>query len=192
MAPGGKRKGKREDQWGLEAPFDQPSSLEELLEAQPFTEAGGADSVTAGTRIPRWLFRRVMKLVETPGSPYELASDVYRDAIYVGLRVINMRLRVAKDWSIETKLAAIAQDTEVMRRMRSQVDALASGLDSLVKEGEQEKAAEKLSEYVAAAVELEDDWVRSRLLKMLRENRMVSDVAKLCPVEVRRALSEAK
>ena len=183
-----KRKDKKQDQWELEAPFDQPASLEELVEAQPFSEAGGSDSITAGTRVPKWIFRRVQKLLETLGSPYEVASDVYRDAIYLGLRIIFMRFRTTKDWGVESKLAAIAIDTEVMKRTRSQIDTVSSGLDNLIKEGEPEKAAEKLSEYISAAVEMDDDWVKSRLFKMLRENEVITNIAKLCPPDVRKLL----
>lgn len=187
---GDKPKKKQKPQWELEAPFDYPASLEELLESPPFTEAGGTDSSTAGTRIPKWLFRRVQKLVEMSGTPYELASDVYRDAIYLGLRVIHMRHKTARDWSIETKMAAIVSETDVMRRTRSQVDGLSSGLDNLMKEGEPEKAAEKLGEYVSAAIELENDWVRGRLFKMLRESKVVSEVSMHCSQEIRKMIKD--
>lgn len=181
-----KKKDSKKDQWDLEAPFDRPSSIDELIEAQPFTEAGGADSVTAGTRIPKWLFRRAAKLTEVKGSPYELVTDVYRDAVYLGLRIIFMRYKTTHDWGVESKLANIAIDTEVMKRARSQIDTLASGLDSLMKEDEVEKAAEKLGEYVSAVVEMEDDWVKSRLFKMLRGNKVVVEIARHCTSEVRK------
>lgn len=179
-----KKKKDEKPQWALEAPFDHPASLDELLECPPFTEAGGSDSTTAGTRIPKWLFRRVMKLTELRGTPYELASDVYRDAIYLGLRIIHMRYKTAHDWSIETKMAAIVSETDVMKRVRSQVDSLSSGLDNLMKEGEPEKAAEKLEEYVSAGIELENEWVRARLFKMLRESKVVSEVSMHCSQDI--------
>lgn len=185
-----KKKEKPTDQWELEAPFDRPSSLEELVECQPFTEAGGSDSVTAGTRVPKWLFRRVAKLTETQGSPYEVASDVYRDAIYLGLRIIFMRYRTTRDWGVESKMAAIAMDTEVMKRTRAQVDIVAGGLENLLMEEEPEKAAEKLSEYVSAGVEMDDEWVKSRLFRMLRENDVITKVAKMCSSDVRKAINE--
>jgi len=185
-----KKKDKKQDQWELEAPFDRPASLEELVEAQPFTEAGGSDSVTAGTRIPKWMFRRVAKLTETTGSPYEVASDVYRDAIYLGLRVIFMRFHTTKDWGVESKLAAIAMDTEVMKRTRARVDLLAGGLENLLMEDEPEKATEELSEYVSAGVEMDDEWVKSRMFRMLRENETIMKVAKMCSAEVRKTLKE--
>lgn len=185
-----KKREKLKPHWELEAPFDYPSSLEELLESPPFTEAGGSESSTAGTRIPKWLFRRVMKVVELQGTPYELASDVYRDAIYLGLRIIHMRYKTAHDWSVETKMASIVSETDVMRRIRSQVDGLSSGLDNLMKEGEPEKAAEKLEEYISAAIELENEWVRSRLFKMLRESKVVSEVSMHCSQDVRKIIRE--
>lgn len=185
-----RRRKAEKPQWELEAPFDQPASLDELLEAPPFTEAGGGDSITAGTRIPRWLFRRVAKLCETEGIPYEIASDVYRDAIYLGLRIIHMRYKTARDWSIETKMASIVSDAGIMRRIRKQVDDLASGLGNLIREDEIEKAAEKLEEYVSAAIELEDDWVRARLFKMLREDKTIHDTALHCSKEVQKLIKE--
>jgi len=186
----GKSKKKQKPQWELEAPFDYPASLEELLESPPFVEAGGSESSTAGTRIPKWLFRRVMKVVEMQGTPYELASDVYRDAIYLGLRVIHMRYKTAHDWSVETKMASIVSETDVMRRIRSQVDGLSSGLDNLMKEGEPEKAAEKLEEYISAAIELENEWVRGRLFKMLRESKVVSEVSVHCSQDIRKMIKD--
>lgn len=185
-----KTKKPEKPRWDLEAPFDYPASLEELLESPPFTEAGGSESTTAGTRIPKWLFRRVMMLVELRGTPYELASDVYRDAIYLGLRIIHMRYKTAHDWSIETKMASIVSETDVMRRVRSQVDGLSSGLDNLMKEGEPEKAAEKLGEYISAGIELENEWVRSRLFKMLRESKVVAEVALHCSSDVRNMIKD--
>lgn len=185
-----KSKKKQKPQWELEAPFDYPASLEELLESPPFTEAGGSESSTAGTRIPKWLFRRVMKVVEMQGTPYELASDVYRDAIYLGLRVIHMRYKTAHDWSVETRMASIVSETDVMRRIRSQVDGLSSGLDNLMKEGEPEKAAEKLEEYISAAIELENEWVRGRLFKMLRESKVVSEVSAHCSQDIRKMIRD--
>jgi len=185
-----KKKKLDKSQWDLEAPFDHPSSLDELLESPPFTEAGGTDSTTAGTRIPRWLFRRAMKLVELNGSPYELASDVYRDAIYLGLRVIHMRYSTPADWSVETRMASIVSETDVMRRIRGQVDGLSSGLDNLMKEDEHNRAAENLTKYVSAAMELEDEWTKARIFKMLRESKVVSDVSMCCSEDIRNIIRD--
>jgi len=185
-----KKEKPKKPHWQLEAPFDNPASLEELLESPPFTEAGGSDSTTAGTRIPKWLFRRVIKLTELAGTPYELASDVYRDAIYLGLRIIHMRYKTARDWSIETKMASIVSEADVMRRVRSQVDGLSSGLDNLMKEGEPEKAAEKLEEYISAGIELENEWVRARLFKMLRESKVVTEVSMHCSQDIKNMIRD--
>lgn len=180
-----KKKKTDKAKWELETPFEYPASLEELLESPPFTEAGGAESTTAGTRIPRWLFRRAMKFAEMTGTPYELASDVYRDAIYLGLRIIHMRYKAKQDWSVETRMASIVSETDVMKRIRGQVEGLSSGLDNLMKEEEPEKAAEKLEEYVSAAIELDDEWMRTRVFKMLRESKVVSDVSMHCSQDIR-------
>jgi len=185
-----KPKKKDKSQWELEAPFDQPASLEELIEASPFSEAGGADSVTAGTRIPRWLFRRVAKLSESPGTPYDIVSDVYRDAIYIGLRIIHMRHKIAQDWSVDAKLASVVSGAGLITRIRSQVDELATALDNLVKEGERDRAVEELENYVSAAVELDDGWRKTRTFKMMRDSKVIMDIAKHCSKTTKKTIDE--
>ena len=95
---------KRSDNaWEPEQQFDLAATLEELINEPPFKEVSGdtGDSVTSATRIPMWLYRRVVKLKELQGSPYELTSDVLRDALFIGLRILNMRYRVNPDWNVE-------------------------------------------------------------------------------------------
>lgn len=181
-----KKHRKSRSDWELESTFDAAATLEELINSPPFKESSGesGESITAGTRIPTWLHRRVVKLKEVQGSPYELNSDVLRDAVYVGLRILHMRFKMAKDWNVETKMAAIADAVGAGKRMRSQTRELTDGLEELCRDGDYDHAAERLTEYVLAAEELENNWHRKKVFSMLNGERVVRDVLKYCRKEV--------
>lgn len=185
-----KRKGK--DDWELEKPLDLAASLEELIEAPPFKEASDqyGHSATAGTRIPFWLERRLRGIVEMPGSPYGLMSDVFRDCIFIGARVIHMRYAMSKDWDVEARMAATVDAIGEARRIRKQFEDLASGLDEMHRDGDDNKAAEHLTDFVLAAVEIENDWHREKVFNLLQDNKTVRDIVKYCPVEVGKLMEQ--
>lgn len=177
----GKEEKKRES-WNPEAQFDLATTLEELINEPPFREVSGdtGDSMTAGTRIPLWLHRRVTRLKEMPGSPYDLQSDVLRDALYIGMRVLNMRYRMSQDWDVEAKMASIVDAASTSRRLKRQVKELVDGLDDLWRDGDEEHAAESLTNYIHSAVELESSWYRRKLFSLLKEDKTIQVVAKRC------------
>lgn len=186
---------KKDDAWEPEQQFDVTASLEELIHEPPFKEASddSGDSHTCGARIPMWLYRRVIKLREQSGSPYELDSDVVRDAVFVGLRVLNMRYRVNPDWDVESKMASIIDAASAARRLKQQVRDLADGLDDLMQDGDAERASQGLMRFVGAAIELESDWQRRRLFGMLKDDKVIHEVAKHCDPQIWKTIEkEAK
>jgi len=186
-------KGKSSD-WELEAALDLSVTLEDLISAPAFRDASDehGHSVTAGTRIPQWLHRRVVKLREMGGSPYELNSDVLRDALYLGLQILHMRYKVGEDWDVEKKMAAILDATGASRRIKEHVDEMVTGLEELTRGGDEEQAARRLTEYVYAAAALTNEWYRTKLFRLLQDSRVVRDVAKLCDKAVQRLILERK
>lgn len=181
---------KKVDDWELEAPLDLEATLEELMVAPPFKEASDqhGHSETAGTRIPNWLMRRVHKLLEMKGSPYELASDVLRDSIYVGMRILHMRYRMSADWDVEAKMAAVVDASGASRRIRGQFEDLEEGLEDLCRDGDHSKAAEKLSEYILAVIELENDWHRGKVFRLIDNSRVVREVADHCTSDIQKLI----
>lgn len=180
----------KESGWEPEQQFDLAATLGELLSEPPFKEVSGdtGDSITSATRIPTWLHRRVIKLKELPGSPYELTSDVLRDALYIGLRVLNMRYKVNPDWDVESKMAAVVDAAGTSRRLKRQLRELVDGLDDLWKEGDRRHAAESLARYIYAAVELNSQWYKRKLFSLLRNNDIIRAVAKECDPDVWRTI----
>ena len=185
------KKDKQDTGWEPEVAVDLAATLQELIDEPPFKEVSdeGGGSTTAGTRIPNWLLRRVVRLKELKHSPYDINSDVLRDAIYIGLRVLHLRYGLTPDWEVETKLAATVDAVSAGRRIRSQVEELVAGLDEMYRDGDVEKAARNLTEYVMAAVDLDSDWHKSRVFRILTTHRVVQDIDKNCNEAVQRLLS---
>jgi hypothetical protein len=177
---------KHDDAWEPEQQFDAAASLEELLHEPPFKEASdeSGSSHTAGARVPMWLYRRIIKLREQKGSPYDIDSDVVRDAIFVGLRVLNMRYRVNPDWDVESKMATIVDTASAAKRLKQQVRDLADGLGDLLQDGDTERASQGLIRFVGAAIELENSWQRRRLFGMLRDDKTITEIAKHCDPQI--------
>lgn len=185
------KKDKQSD-WELEAPFDLAATLDELISDSPFKQASdeSGQSTTAGARIPSWLQRRIVKIKELSGSPYELNSDVIRDALYIGMRVLHLRYRMTKDWEVETKMAAAVDATAFSRRIREQVDLLVDGIDEMFRDGDADKAAQNLRNYVLAVVELENTWQRDKIFKTLGESKAIRDLLPYCPKDVQMILEK--
>ena len=183
------KKDKAKD-WEVEEPLDLAASLEELIASPPFKEVSDehGHSATAGTRIPFWLDRRIKLLREMNGSPYELISDVLRDAIYLGMHILAMRHRMSPDWDVETKLARVVDATGASRRIRNQVEELTKAIDEMFRDNDVDRAAEFLADYVIAAVDLSNVWHKKKVFEILNNSRVVRDVAQYCSREVQQIL----
>lgn len=186
------KKKKKPSDWELEQKFDPAATLQELIEEPPFKEVSDehGHSATAGTRIPFWLQRRFQKIIEMPGSPYDLMSDVLRDALYRGGRILQMKYSMSADWDTETKMAAAVGATAASRRIRSQVEELIQGVDEMFRDGDVDKAADSLTDYVIAATDLDSDWHREKVFKLLNDSRVVKELLDHCPPEVQKLLEQ--
>ena len=173
--------------WELEQAFDMDVTLDDLIKAQPFRQASDerGHSETVGTRVPMWFLRRINKLRELKGSPYEVNSDVVRDALYKGLIILHLQYRYAADWDVETKLAAVVDATGAGKRIRMQVEELVSGLEDFMKDEDVNHACSKLEDYVSAVSQLEDEWHQTRVLRLLRANTTIRHLADTCREDVK-------
>jgi len=186
------RKDKQDTSWEPEALIDLAATLQELIDEPPFKEVSdeGGSSATVGTRIPNWLLRRVVRLRELKHSPYDINSDVLRDSIYVGLRVLHLRYGLTPDWEVETKLAQTVDAVNATRRIRSQIEELVGGLDEMYRDGDVDKAVRNLTDYMMAAVELESGWHKDKVFKLLSESRVVRDIGGHCGEAVKKMLEK--
>jgi len=187
-----KKKPKGEPTWDPEASFDPAATLQDLISSPPFKEVSDefGHSATAGSRIPFWLQRRFQKIIEMPGSPYDLMSDVLRDALYLGGRILHMRYSMSADWDVETKMAAAVDATTASRRIKAQVDELIAGLDEMFRDGDIDKAADSLTDYVVAAIDLDNNWHKDKVFRMLEDSKVIRDLVQYCPSEVQKLLEQ--
>ncbi len=180
------------EQWELEEALDYDATLEEMVNSPPFKKASDekGHSVTAGTRLPMWLVRRAQKLKEMSNSPYEIISDVYRDAMYLGLWVLSIRFRYIEDWRVEARMASAISAAGVARHVREQVQDLSDGLEDLEKEDDHKMAVSRLQEYVRATMELNSAWRQQRICKLLRENKTVMKLVDDCELDVKKYIAD--
>ena len=183
------KKGKPSD-WDLESPFDTIVSLEELINMPPFKAASDSSggTATAGARLPTWLERKVIHMIELRGSPYMLKSDVYRDAIYIGLRVLNMRYKSDPDWATEAKIARAIDKANAITRIRTEIHQFASPIAELWAGGDEEQAIQLFEEFIAASVEITDDWKRAKQMQLIKAEHLFREIAERSSPEVKLAV----
>ena len=181
---------RKPNSWDLESPFDTIISLEELINMPPFKEASDSKggSITAAVRIPSWLERKAVYLTESKGTPYHIKSDVYRDAIYVGLRLLNMRYKSNPDWAVEAKMANVIDRANLITRLKSRVDQISRPVVELWDSGDTEQAIMLLEDFVGAVVEVSDEWEKGKTIQLLKNDRRLNNILRECPLEVRSAV----
>ncbi len=176
------KKKEQHSDWELEEQFDLIASLEELINEPPFTEVSGqsGDSRTVAARVPYWLHRRAKRLREIDGSPYYVDSDVYRDAIYLGLKILNMRHKTNPDWDVESKMAQIIDSAGTAARAKRNIKELSMSLNDLWHDGDQTRAVNSLSNYIHAAVEIDSQWYKRRVFNLIKNNDTIQVVLRQC------------
>lgn len=184
-----KKQGKQSD-WELEAPFETIVSLEELINMPPFKAASDSSggTATAGARLPTWLERKVIHMIELRGSPYMLKSDVYRDAIYIGLRVLNMRYKSDPDWATEAKMARAIDKANLITRIKTEIRQFSAPISELWSGGDEDQAIALFEEFIAASVEITDDWRRTKQLQLIKNEHLLREIAERSSPEVKRAI----
>ena len=172
--------------WDTEADFTREIDLNYLLSLSPFTESKDktGESETCGVRLPNWLVRRITVLTENPKTPYQIKSDTLRDAVYLGIHVLNRRYSDNKDWAVLGKMSKIIDKASEGSRVRSDFRTLAESLEKMVEIGDKDVALDHLTEYINSVLELTDPWKKRTIIKLLNTNESVKTLMKSLPSEV--------
>lgn len=180
---------KKAGAWETESSVDENATLEELIDLPPFRQASddSGNSFTCGTRIPNWMHRRMQKIVEMPGSPYQIMSDLSRDCIYKGLRILQMKYRATKDWAAKTKLSTIVDDVSASKEIRQRFNEFVEGLSSYLEENERKEAISKLEDYMSALIEVEDEWYKNRVFTYMHTSKIIQELIQDCTPGIKRA-----
>ena len=140
------------DSWSLdgqpEITPDMP--IKSLMDRSPFklSEDRKGHDTSLGAKLPKSYDRWVAKFREMNGSPYELKSDIVRDALTLGLIILSMRYSLDPDWQIEAKLALEKSKTQDILRIQTEVAEMSKNLESLNHNGNPDLAKKELVKYV--------------------------------------------
>jgi len=175
------------DPWALEE--DIRLTIEDLINEEPFniTSDDSGESVSVGTRVPSTMYRRLVEIRETPGGPYQINSDVMRDAIYLGLRILQIRYK-KKDWEIDRKLAAVIDASGAFDRINSQVSDLCKNLEKLKASEDMEHAVAHLDEFLREVSNFSEDWRKKTFIKVLKKRGIVTELVSQCSTISREVL----
>jgi len=188
MAKKGKQLEKDKSPWEVTAGEDETTSIESLIQLAPFQESSDPEgSVLVSTRIPTWLNRKVIKMIELKGSPYELRSDALRDAIYLGIRILTMRHKaMGEDWGVRATLSELTNKVHGVDVIEGEVKSFIEGLQKFDDHDEQDKdqAVDYLTKFIHQIAELESDWERKIYVEELNIDPTVKKFAKFCKKDI--------
>ena len=105
---------------------------------------------------------------------------------------MHIKYSMSADWEVETKLAAAVDATSASRRIKKQVEELIEGIDEMFRDGDVDKAVNNLSDYVLAADELDNDWHKGKIFKLLASNRAVRSVLPYCTDVIQRIVKRGE
>jgi len=159
--------------WELESQYSRNLTIEQLVNASPFKiDPEDKDNTPAGTRIPLWMEREFRMIVERSGSPYQTKGEAYRDALYLGLKILNLRYS-SEDWIIAHQLEKLSDDLSSYKMIAERVDRMTRSIDTLVRNGYTEKALSGIVTYLEIANGLENQFLRHVYLSKLLESSTV-------------------
>ena len=143
-------KGKKED-WETEEPEISPNEpIQKLVDLPVYKSSQDkhGHEVFLGAKFPKNIGRWVQAILERESSPYEIRSDVVRDAIYLGLRILNIRYKLDHRWMVEEKLARIRSRVANEALFYEQELQYLRELGTMYKNGYREQAKKELKEYL--------------------------------------------
>ncbi len=177
--------------WNPEKSFDSALTLEDLIKSPPFKDAGDPSGThPTSVRLPTWLVRRIAFLTENSATPYQLHSDVVRDAVYIGLRVLSVRYKSNPQWEAEARMAKAVDKVGTIERLRTQIKNLRTGLEALVDNGDTEQAVQGLEEFLEPVIEIEDEWYKTKIIQFLSEEKVTRQLLDKCSAPMKKTIKK--
>ena len=182
----------KSEDWNLDSGSDltAESSLQKLIELRPYKlSKAKEDNAPLSIRVGRDIYRWISDIKEKSyPTPYRINSDVARDALYLGLIVLNVRTQVDPRWKAE---AVQTKVTMRARHERERLDEVIHFAQDLVRSynnsNSKASVVEDLCEYLKAAGNSstkEKHWgtIRGQLLSNNGEG-LLNDTIKKCQEE---------
>lgn len=155
--------------------IDQPIRV--LAEMSPYKKAEDekGHGITLAARVTGSINRVVTQLLEQKGSPYGVKSDIVRDSVFIGLKVLCLRSKL-KDWEVEARLADITAETVEDNRVKENVATFVTELQHLSNSGEKVRATNHLNNYLEAISSISSTWREKKYTEALNSHSVVKEL----------------
>jgi len=147
-----------------------------LMKLHPyrFERAKRGQSIHLAVKLPEWFARWIERVKERAGGVYDIKSDVVRDALWIGLRVLGHRYKLP-EWRAEIKLQEIANEIEEDNLIKTRVADFMTKLEQLQKI-DKERAKKHLGDYLSEIDKIEDSWRKGKYLEELSKYSVVKEM----------------
>jgi len=131
-------------------------------------------STHLAVKLPEFYTRWIERIKERAGGIYDIKSDVVRDALWIGLRVLTARYKLP-EWRTDIRLMEIANEVEEDNLIKENVSRLMDEVQRLWSTSE-ERARRHLKAYIDEVKKISDDWRRERHLEELSKYSLVKEL----------------
>lgn len=149
-----------------------------LMKSPPFimSEDVKGHDVVIGARVPKWFERWITEILEHGGTFYRIKSDVVRDALYLGLQILALRLG-SEEWKVEEAIAKVISEVSLGAVVEKTVRDFSDNLRRLWEGDAKELAVGSLRGFIEALVELKDERRKTLYFKFLKQDYLIKQVA---------------
>ena len=129
---------------------DDPLKI--LVERDPMvlSEDKKGHDITLYSRFPKYIGGWIAQIMEKHNSPYKTRSDLVRDAVFLGMVVLNLRYQTP-EWRAGERMARIASEVAYKADMLERIDMMVKDIKTIVASGDVESARKGLFEYMEIA-----------------------------------------
>lgn len=153
------------DTWSTEPGLLLTDTFQRLTSLPPYKRSEdkrGHDAFLGG-RVPKDMARLVTKIKEA--GRYETNSDAVRDAISLGVRILELRYKADPDWQVRIQLMDQADRVAWEAKIYEEEEKFAENLGKLYRNGDEAQAIEDLEERLALFSSDKDSAKRRRVLR---------------------------
>lgn len=161
--------------WDTESPdFSVDDPIGRLASLKPFekTEDKKGHGVFLSAWFPKEYARRVSVIKEAGSFTYTTTSDVVRDAIFLGLIVLELRLASDPEWQLYTQLEILNNTAKWESELYGQEDAFCESLATFMENKEEGHATELLQARFALLHRNGCAKRKEALLDAIRKHRL--------------------
>ena len=153
------------DTWSTEPGLSLTDTLNQLTSLPPYKRSEdkrGHDAFLGG-RVPKDVARLVTKIKEA--GHYETNSDAVRDAISLGIKILELRYKADPDWKPRIQLMDQADRVAWEARIYDEEQKFVENISKLYRNGDEAQAAEDLEERLALLSSGKESSKRRRVLR---------------------------